>query len=345
MERIAFLLPAHVDAECAWAPVPCDLCSQEVLRGRLLEHIDEVCPLAIVSCPYAQFGCDAEKVTRPAMRQHLLEYAIEHTDMMKASLKTEGETKADITSDELGRLQRQVRELTEAFAALSELKPHLPHAPLNNSPCLLPSSIRVVKSNLVKVVPRPTTTLVEYSQPFIRIFSRTATQPSEAELVVSDHSIPIVDGLFFFELRVLHSGISGAIGIGITTMSDEMRTRNDNTMPGWRAGAYGYHGDDGKRYGPGCEQRGANYGPVFGVGDVVGCGYAPRRGVLFFTKNTMLIGFAFTAIPTAQYFPAVGLHSGGAKVEVNFGAVPFVFNDLQGVEALEAQPPASPPPQ
>ena len=59
---------------------------------------------------------------------------------------------------------------------------------------------------------------------------------------------------------------------------------------GWIEHSCGYHGDDGKKFGPEYRARGAGYGPVFGSGDVVGCGFRPKSGEIFFTKNKIYLG-------------------------------------------------------
>ena len=59
-------------------------------------------------------------------------------------------------------------------------------------------------------------------------------------------------------------------------------------MPGWHHDSWGYHGDDGKRFseaGPGVP-----YGPLYGTGDVVGCGVDFKSKIAFFTKNGEKLG-------------------------------------------------------
>lgn len=39
-------------------------------------------------------------------------------------------------------------------------------------------------------------------------------------------------------------------------------------LPGWDAGSWGYHGDDGRAFG--ASARGRPYGETYGAGDVIG---------------------------------------------------------------------------
>ncbi len=49
----------------------------------------------------------------------------------------------------------------------------------------------------------------------------------------------------------------------------------------WEADSYGYHGDDGKKFGG--NGKGEDYGPKFGRGDTVGAVYHLGRQEIFFT--------------------------------------------------------------
>ena len=91
-----------------------------------------------------------------------------------------------------------------------------------------------------------------------------------------------------------------------------------------------YHGDDGRAYR--ASGWGAPFAPTFAAGDVVGSGLwsRGRRGAtIFFTLNGELVGAPFEHVKAAELLhPAVGLHSPGEAVELNF-AGGFAF-DLAG---------------
>ena len=59
-------------------------------------------------------------------------------------------------------------------------------------------------------------------------------------------------------------------------------------MPGWDNGSWGYHGDDGKKFAD--MSTGRAYGPMYGTGDVIGCGTNLQTGDVFFTKNGKHLG-------------------------------------------------------
>lgn len=59
-------------------------------------------------------------------------------------------------------------------------------------------------------------------------------------------------------------------------------------MPGWDGGSWGYHGDNGKLYSE--SGQGIPYGPVYGMGDTIGCGMDFQTGELSFVKNGVYIG-------------------------------------------------------
>ena len=60
-------------------------------------------------------------------------------------------------------------------------------------------------------------------------------------------------------------------------------------MPGHHNSSYGYHGD-GNKYSYRMEGRGESYGLAFTKGDVVGCGWNIKEGIVFFTKNGKYLG-------------------------------------------------------
>lgn len=66
------------------------------------------------------------------------------------------------------------------------------------------------------------------------------------------------------------------------------------------------------------------YGLPFVQGDVIGVGYRPRTGSIFFTRNGKRLEDITHGLKAQNFFPAVGAN-GPAIVHVNFGQAGFVF--------------------
>ncbi len=100
-----------------------------------------------------------------------------------------------------------------------------------------------------------------------------------------------------------------------------------NRLPGWEANSWGYHGDDGHLFSS--SGTGKAYGPSFTTNDVVGCGVDFCSNSLFFTKNGVWLGVAFSdSFSSMSLFPSIGLRTPGEIVDANFGSSPFRF-DIQ----------------
>lgn len=67
-----------------------------------------------------------------------------------------------------------------------------------------------------------------------------------------------------------------------------------------------------------------SYGPEYVQGDVIGVGYRPRNGVVFFTRNGKKLDDVVHGLKTQNFFPTVGAN-GPCTVHVNFGQLGFVF--------------------
>ena len=70
--------------------------------------------------------------------------------------------------------------------------------------------------------------------------------------------------------------------------------------------------------------NGTNHGPEFLQGDVIGVGYRPRTGTVFFTRNGKKLEDVAHGLKTQNFFPTVGAN-GPCQVHVNFGQLGFVF--------------------
>lgn len=66
------------------------------------------------------------------------------------------------------------------------------------------------------------------------------------------------------------------------------------------------------------------YGPPLAQGDVVGVGYRPRSGTIFFTRNGKKLEEFAHGLKTQNFFPTIGAN-GPCTVHVNLGQMGFVF--------------------
>ena len=64
-------------------------------------------------------------------------------------------------------------------------------------------------------------------------------------IIRTTEPISMASASFYFEIKIVDSGVNGAIGIGITQSDPSTRS---GAMPGWGyfSTDIGYHGDDGK---------------------------------------------------------------------------------------------------
>ena len=71
---------------CDGFPISCpNECGAEFIRRKLSEHRSE-CVLEVVTCPYKEYGCKAESISRRGLLAHKKENIVEHTDMSLAKI-------------------------------------------------------------------------------------------------------------------------------------------------------------------------------------------------------------------------------------------------------------------
>jgi hypothetical protein len=91
---------------------------------------------------------------------------------------------------------------------------------------------------------------------------------------------------------------------------------------GWHKYSVAYTSAGHRRYNQ--PFHGPAYGPQFVQGDVIGVGYRPRTGTIFFTRNGKKLEDVAHGLKSQNLFPAVGAN-GPCTVHVNFGQSGFVF--------------------
>jgi hypothetical protein len=130
----------------------------------------------------------------------------------------------------------------------------------------------------------------------------------------------------YFEVKILKLGRK-EIGIGL---GNHKTFAPQGNMPGWRSGAYAYHGDDGKKFGEGDTP---GIFPCFEPDDIIGCGLDFQRRAIFYTRNGELLGDAFLDVDVMDLRPIVGFVNrtvGVQSVSINFGSEPFVYGGTNG---------------
>jgi hypothetical protein len=156
--------------------------------------------------------------------------------------------------------------------------------------------------------------------------SKVVERDAIAAAVRSDHPMPPQAGIYYYEITIVSKGKEGQIGIGFCSGKVSL-----DKLPGWEDNSWGYHGDDGKAFA--AQGTSKVYGPLFGTGDVVGCGVNFRTGQAFFTRNGVNLGVAFSGLSkTLKLYPSVGLKKAGEHIRVNFGQQPFVFDIKSEIE-------------
>ncbi|KAG9757778.1 purine and uridine phosphorylase, partial [Aureobasidium melanogenum] len=94
----------------------------------------------------------------------------------------------------------------------------------------------------------------------------------------ADHPIPAGLNEFFFEVEIVCGGHDSLVAIGLCN-----GISSKTGMPGWKAGSWAYHGDDGKKFGANGE--GERYNETYDTGDTICCGIDFNSNIITFYKN------------------------------------------------------------
>ena len=101
-----------------------------------------------------------------------------------------------------------------------------------------------------------------------------------------------------------------------------MVEKNALNYSGWHKSSIAYTSTGQRRYNQPFTPT--SYGPEYVQGDVIGVGYRPRTGSVFFTRNGKKLDDVAHGLKTQNFFPTVGAN-GPCTVHVNFGQSGFVF--------------------
>jgi hypothetical protein len=141
--------------------------------------------------------------------------------------------------------------------------------------------------------------------------------PASASSVQSNLPLPKLNEVYYWEVKMFDLPVSTNVAIGLAT-----KPYPSFRLPGLNRHSIAYHsnGDKSHNY-PFTAQ---SFGSPLKEGDVLGVGYRPRSGTVFFTRNGRKMEDAFTGLNRWNLFPIIGA-DGPCSVHVNLGQAGFVF--------------------
>ncbi|KAG5986614.1 Rsp5p-dependent ubiquitination, sorting of cargo proteins at the multivesicular body [Claviceps pusilla] len=135
--------------------------------------------------------------------------------------------------------------------------------------------------------------------------------------VMSNLPIPKQNDVYYWEAKIYEKPENTLLSIGMATKPYPLFR-----LPGYHKYSVAYFSDGSRHYNQPFSST--TYGPRLVQGDVVGVGYRPRTGAVFFTRNGKRYEEVVHGLKSQNFFPAVGA-TGPAIVHVNLGQSGFVF--------------------
>lgn len=135
--------------------------------------------------------------------------------------------------------------------------------------------------------------------------------------VMTNLPVPKQNEVYYWETKIYDKPEATTLAIGMATKPYPLFR-----LPGFHKHSVAYFNNGFKRLNQPFNHT--PYAPQFVQGDVIGCGYRPRTGCIFFTRNGKKLDDAVHGMKNQNFFPAIGAN-GPATVHVNFGQAGFVF--------------------
>lgn len=135
--------------------------------------------------------------------------------------------------------------------------------------------------------------------------------------VMSNLPVPKQNEVYYWEAKVYDKPDSTLLSIGMATKPYPLFR-----LPGFHKYSVAYLSNGTRRYNQPFNPTA--YGPQIVQGDVIGVGYRPRTGTIFYTRNGKKLEDVVHGLKSQNFFPAVGAN-GPCIVHVNFGQAGFVF--------------------
>ncbi|KAH8888821.1 SPRY-domain-containing protein [Thozetella sp. PMI_491] len=135
--------------------------------------------------------------------------------------------------------------------------------------------------------------------------------------VMSNLPVPKQNEVYYWEAKIYDKPESTLLSIGMATKPYPLFR-----LPGFHKYSVAYVSNGVRRFNQPFNPT--PYGPQIVQGDVIGVGYRPRTGTIFFTRNGKKMEDVVHGLKSQNFFPAIGAN-GPSIVHVNFGQAGFVF--------------------
>ncbi|KAI1818130.1 ssh-4 [Poronia punctata] len=135
--------------------------------------------------------------------------------------------------------------------------------------------------------------------------------------VMSNLPVPKQNEVYYWEAKVYEKPEATTLSIGMSTKPYPLFR-----LPGYHKYSVAYTSTGARRYNQPFTPT--PYGPPIVQGDVIGVGYRPRTGTIFYTRNGRRLEDVVHGLKSQNFFPSVGAN-GPCVVHVNFGQAGFVF--------------------
>ena len=136
--------------------------------------------------------------------------------------------------------------------------------------------------------------------------------------VMANLPLPKLNEVYYWEVKMYDKPATTEVAIGLAT-----KPYPSFRLPGWNRFSVAYFASDGFRS-HNYPFTASSYGPPLAEGDVLGVGYRPRTGTVFFTRNGRKLEDCYTGLQKLNLFPTVGAN-GPCTLHVNLGQAGFVF--------------------
>ncbi|KAA1468221.1 SPRY-domain-containing protein [Dentipellis sp. KUC8613] len=141
--------------------------------------------------------------------------------------------------------------------------------------------------------------------------------PASATSVQSNLPLPKLNEVYYWEVKMFDLPESTNVAVGLAT-----KPFPSFRLPGQARYSVAYNSNGDKSYN--YPFTASTYGGGLKEGDVLGVGYRPRSGTVFFTRNGRKMEDAFIGLNNWNLFPTIGA-DGPCSLHVNLGQAGFVF--------------------